>query len=427
MREVLSSKSFERTTSLRRLLEYLWVHRGDELNEYAIATEALSRPSDFDSKIDATVRVQIGRLRRNLDRFYSDEGSHHIWRLTIPIGSHELRFVPATDAEVSTASTLMMAPGVHLMPDAMASTVAELPRPWISEPLGYVLLTCVLVCTVLLAANLMRHSANSSEQTDTPQFWKTFLDNGKNTRFVLPAPIFFSVQTNPGHTLMLRDIFVNSPSQWNSSPALTAMFGRTENPRVWQGYTVASDTFASLQLARFLDRYGVRTSFSSSADPPREILDHENIIAFGTSSSLASFQSDVDRLNFRLAPHEVKVTDLLSPSDHPQEFLATHEATDRDIVPGIVAVIPHGNTGGRLMLVQGAQTRAIISYLTSDEGMKEMAAALSGMKTPYFEAVVLSEVNRGAPLQSRLGTVRPFVERSVETTAKLLQTQQNNK
>jgi hypothetical protein len=227
--------------------------------------------------------------------------------------------------------------------------------------------------------------------------------------------------------LMLRDIFVNSPAQWNSSPALIEMFGKAENPRVWQGYTVASDTFASLQLARFLDRYGVRTSFSSSADPPREILDHENIIAFGTSSSLAAFQTDVDRLSFRLAPHEVKVTDLLSPADHPQEFLATREGADRDIVPGIVAVLPHGNAGGRIMLVQGAQTRAIISYLTSEEGMKEMGQALAGMKTPYFEAVLLSEVNRGAPLQSRLGSVRPFVERSPETMAKLLQVQQNIK
>src|SRR6202012_3547840 len=94
VKEVLASKSFERTTSLRRLLEYLWVHRGEEINEYAIATEALSRAPDFDSKIDATVRVQIGRLRRNLERFYSEEGPHHIWRLTIPMGSHELRFVP---------------------------------------------------------------------------------------------------------------------------------------------------------------------------------------------------------------------------------------------------------------------------------------------------------------------------------------------
>ncbi len=425
MQEVLGSKSFERTTSLRRLLEYLWVHRSEEINEYAIATEALSRASDFDSKIDATVRVQIGRLRRNLYRFYSEEGPHHVWRLTIPVGSHELRFVPASEAELQTASFIdtsaSLAPSV--------TPLVESPRPWISAPIGYVLLACVLVCTALLAADLLRRTSNSpsAERMDTPQFWKTFLNNGKSTRFVLPAPIFFSVQATPGHTVMLRDIFVNSPSEWNRSQVLTEVFGKTENPKIWQGYTVASDTFASLQLARFLDRYGVHTSFSSSADPPREILDHENIIAFGTSSSLASFQADVDRLSFRLAPHEVKVTDLLSPADHPQEFLATHEGTDRDIVPGIVAVLPHGDAGGRIMLVQGAQTRAIISYLTSEEGMKEMGQALAGMKTPYFEAVLLSEVNRGAPLQSRLGTVRAFVERSPETMAKLLQVKQNIK
>ncbi len=77
------------------------------------------------------------------------------------------------------------------------------------------------------------------------------------------------------------------------------------------------------------------------------------------------------------------------------------------------------------MLVQGTDTMAIIAYLTSDEGMREIIDATRGMKSPYFEAVILSEVNRGTPLKSRLGAVRPFVERPAEMMAKLVQVQEN--
>jgi hypothetical protein len=220
-----------------------------------------------------------------------------------------------------------------------------------------------------------------------------------------------------------RDITVNDPSKLTDSPVLANVLEKQLGaPKIWQGYTVASDTFASLQLARFLDSYGVHTNFSSSADSPHEIVDQENIVTFGTQSSLAAYQSDLDRLTFRMAPHEMNVTDLLTQ----REFNLVHESDDRDVAPGIVAVIPRGRDGSRIMLIQGAQTMALIAYLISDEGMREIGKATAGMKTPYFEAVILSEVNRGTPLQSRLGAIRAFEERA-DTGQKSLQLQQNTR
>ncbi len=61
------------------------------INEYAIATEALGRNRLFDARIDATVRVQISRLRQRLDRFYEEEGKDCKERLTIPLGSHHVQ------------------------------------------------------------------------------------------------------------------------------------------------------------------------------------------------------------------------------------------------------------------------------------------------------------------------------------------------
>ena len=60
--------------------------------------------------------------------------------------------------------------------------------------------------------------------------------------------------------------------------------------------------------------------------------------------------------------------------------------------------------------MQGLQTTALISYLISEEGMREITRAQSeGGNSPFFEAVVLSEVNAGNPIQSRLVAFRPFI------------------
>ena len=426
---VLRSRTFERTSSLRKLLSYLWEQRHGEINEYAIAIEALGRPADFDSKIDATVRVQIGRLRRLLDKFYAQEGASHVRRVIIPIGTHQLSFVNIENQPTQLLSTLPeFGAGIESWATPDSVSVAVVPRPIIPVHIGYAILAGVVFCALVLTASFFRGKTLNTGQRELPPFWKNFLDNGKTMRIVLPAPLFFSLDTPGGRSLMVRDIMVNDPSKWTDSQALTEILGKQQSaPGTWQGYTVASDTFASLQLARFLDSYGVRTSFSSSVDSPHEIVDHENIVAFGTKNSLAAYQSDLDRLTFRMASHEVKVTDLLSPPDNPREFALVHESGSRDVAPGIIALIPRGSDGSRLLLVQGSQTMALIAYLTSEEGMREIVQATEGLNTPYFEAVVLSQVNRGTPLQSRLGAIRSFQERRTDVTVRLLQLKENTK
>jgi DNA-binding response OmpR family regulator len=73
----LKSRSFDRAAASRQLLTYLWVHQKEELSEYALAVEALGRRPDFAPKIDATVRVQISRLRQRLHDFYQSYEAQH--------------------------------------------------------------------------------------------------------------------------------------------------------------------------------------------------------------------------------------------------------------------------------------------------------------------------------------------------------------
>ena len=104
-------------------------------------------------------------------------------------------------------------------------------------------------------------------------------------------------------------------------------------------------------------------------------------MAFGTKNSLAGYQDYLDKLTFRMAPHETKVVDLLSPAGQTKEFKVQDEAGSRQIIPGIIAVVPIGKNGNRLFLLQGAQTTALISYLTSEDGMREMMEQTRRLKS----------------------------------------------
>src|SRR5947209_803309 len=196
--QVLASKTFEKTPALRALLEYLWRQRDFAVSEYAIATEALGRSSSFDPRIDATVRVQISRLRQRLDKFYEEEGRNCPERLIIPLGSHRI------ETELRP-----LAPPQDLAPSAVVVT---------------------------------------------PSFP------------ALPAV----------YRTMHRDL---------------------GEPTLSESYTVTSDTFASVELVRYLDQAGLGTSITSSADAPLEALDSENVVALGTWGTLTPLKPYLQQMS----------------------------------------------------------------------------------------------------------------------------------
>jgi hypothetical protein len=92
LQRVCASETFTRSQQLSRLLKYLCdsllAHSADRISEYAIGTEALGRPPDFDPSQDAAVRVEMHRLRRRLHDYYDTEGASDSVRIVIPPGQY---------------------------------------------------------------------------------------------------------------------------------------------------------------------------------------------------------------------------------------------------------------------------------------------------------------------------------------------------
>ena len=61
---------------------------GDRIKAYTIAVGALGRSSDFDPQADPIVRVEAGRLRQALSRYYADVGRDDELVIELPRGTY---------------------------------------------------------------------------------------------------------------------------------------------------------------------------------------------------------------------------------------------------------------------------------------------------------------------------------------------------
>ncbi len=98
---------------LRYVVEYSLSKPDESLKEYAIALEVFERDATYDPAIDATVRVEAGRLRSRLREYYAGLGKDDLVVIDIPKGGYRaavtarpqtgLRTNSQTDSQTNSA------------------------------------------------------------------------------------------------------------------------------------------------------------------------------------------------------------------------------------------------------------------------------------------------------------------------------------
>lgn len=96
---LLASPHFDAGSRSRDFLRYVvdeaLASRGPALNQAAVAISVFGRDASFDPVLDPIVRVQAGRLRRSLERYYLLCGDSQPLRIELPKGSYAPLFVAA--------------------------------------------------------------------------------------------------------------------------------------------------------------------------------------------------------------------------------------------------------------------------------------------------------------------------------------------
>ncbi len=384
LQEILDSHCFDRADTQKRVLVYLWEQRGKDVSEYGIATEALGRRPDFDPKIDATVRVQVSRLRKKLKEFYETEGRNCPVRLQIPIGSHSIEVLEQSPPILSLAEPI---------PER---------KPWRVPHWAFITLSVLCVFFAVLtiwfwsSSKRTTHPSDSSVLLNQPlPFWKDLLSVSPRSHIVLPTPVFLKFPSKRG--LRVRDIDVNDFQQWRTSQDLVSVSRYAGEPRLEQAYTVASDTFAAIRLARYLDSVGLGNSltFSDSSSSSMGDLESSSEIVLGSHGTLHALQSYLDGMNFVLTENESSVEARTSNGGAPREiFRAVDEGGGRTIEPGLIAFLPGRSEATRLLILQSRRTAALVEMMTTATGAEMIDRLRKKKGNPrFFEVVVLAEMN----------------------------------
>jgi adenylate cyclase len=125
---VLASDEFASSARLREMLRYLvdeaLAGRAGKLKGYRIAVDVFGRDADFDADTDPLVRIQAGRLRRALERYYGSAGGGNPLRIAVPKGGYVPTFTTVPREGAPRSAGAEAAPPVASGP---APAVAVLP------------------------------------------------------------------------------------------------------------------------------------------------------------------------------------------------------------------------------------------------------------------------------------------------------------
>jgi len=417
LQTICTSKTFENSPTLKNLLIYLFQKRNEEVSEYTIAVQALYRRADFDPQIDATVRVQVSRLRRRLKEFYNSEGRSTGQRFSIPLGTHQLVLDQISNG-ASQPEDPAIAPHRDDRSEAGPQRIRSLGTTGfkVAFVLGCLVVVLAVVCGwQYWKLRSQAFAVPSASSAQLLPLWKEFYADGKPARIVIPNPVFFSWGQPPDEreqSLIVRDTTVNDFLKIEDSAQLAKLRKRLGQPQLAQYYAVSSDVIACLKVMHYLDARDASVNISISSGASAEMLEGENVILVGTPGTLTPFQHQLDLLYFKFEPQGQLIHNAQPFPSEPREFKLIQESPSRTIFPGLIALIPGSSKGSHLMILAGRQTAALVSYLTSDEGNRELQEARNRVGgASFFEAVILSEVDGDTVLNSRLVAFRPFTPR----------------
>ncbi len=377
---ILESATFRKAVALRRLLVYLWENRHQDVTEYAIAVDALQRRPDFDPRVDATVRVHIARLRQKLKEYHESEGAVAGLVLTVPPGSYhiEVQERPAVPPELPIARP----PGDGVLRWKMASAAAS----------------AVAVVAILVAVYSQRGQV-PPQPVQLPEFWRGFWSNGRPVKLIIPTPAFCSW---PGRRLRARDVRVDDFQGYERSAPLKRLAELFGPPQLSQSYTVTSDALGAVRLVQYLASAGRNLEVTGTGDLSLELFGNHNLIIMGFPNASPHTREFLARSHFATVDGSNIVNRTPAPGE-PQAWTSRRIAENRELMPGIIAILPGQGPGTQVMLFSASHTAPLASFLISPAGAKTLGQvwAKNG-SPPYFEAIVLAERESNSLVKGRL-------------------------
>lgn len=307
--KILNSSKFSNSKIHKAYLTYLVdaTANGKELKETTIAIEVFGKDDTFNPAEDTIVRSHTYNLRKKLDSYYRSEGRRDKYRLELPKGHYEAKFIRVADGETITSGVLL---------DFLKERYQVIA----------IVLLLVSVAVLLLLNHLLRADLQKYEiiEKDDP-IWGNYLQSRLPVLIVSGDHYLFNEYSEEfQQTISIRHPKINSPEDFEAlqlaHPDLK--LEPTEEPyfpyhSIWSIPPILS-LFFSANEKPILRK-------SSSLSP--QMLDEYNIIFLGSIKTLYILKHILSKshIGFQISPH--KITYLPTDSTASRSFETSLHST----------------------------------------------------------------------------------------------------
>lgn len=402
LERVLHSDVFRNSDSLRHLLAYLGEKAlaapNEDIKEYTIGIEACGKPSSYDPQKDASVRVQVGRLRGKLEDYYASEGAADAMFLELPKGRFSLRFQPRS------------APARAARPRSrIAALLPGLRRP--STALLTVLLAAALVWVALLYRRLGQHEALvavSARMETARQFsplWGPFFSQRVPATAIFGSPAFFS---SGRYELFVRLYGLTNPDDPRSNPdfgAIEAKVGPLAGPRF--DYASMGDAIAVQRLTAFFASAGFQLHGLPAHLAVWESIKDHNLVFVGAWRMHPLLRRLPVTQDFELGADD----QIHNRNPRPGEQSVYTTASHRDSMTyAMVGTFPGLKPGLEVMVVTAHSSpgaSGAIDYIASPGSfrvMRERIGLSASGPRKYFQMLLRIHVDNDVPVKAEYVT-----------------------
>ena len=401
LQRVLASSAFHRSDQLKVLLRYVCdrelAGKGDALDEYAVAVEALGRPSDYSAFEDGAARNRIHHLRRRLEQYYGFENPGDPLQIVIPKGS----YCPVFQRRLAAP-----APGPQL--DIVHPAPPEKPPAgfWSRAKLaGTVCLLCGITAMLGAGLEIALQKAATGPDPVLAEAWGQLLTKNANP--------LICIATSAQLTLIQRPPDPRT-SPTVSSPGLTAWYrtlpGLPPAKQIYLGPSLTSpfwgDVAAAFAVSHVIEAAGLTPEALPESAIQLPALNKRNLLMFGRPGFSKTIDLYLRDKPFRVSipgeQHTTVIWNAVPKPGEPAEYDAHPPAGDTigETAYGLITVMPSGgNSNLKTVVFSGTLspgTQAAAEFFSSAKHLKALLSLFrkegySGFPASY-QVVVWSNV-----------------------------------
>jgi hypothetical protein len=386
---VRQSGNLGRSETLIRLFDFLLAQSlaGRAPKEIEVAQEVFDKSTNFDTMLDASVRVYIHRLRRKLSEHYSDAASNPD-RISIPLGEYRMVLASTQAAEEAQEQPTVNHAGAML----------RMGRLWLYA----------VALALINAVGWIYYAGRPSVDARpvTSNFWKPIAESKQPTLVVLGDYYIFGEATDSINiSRLIRDFSINSREELDAYLMLNPdKIGRYADLNLH--YLPVSSGRALRSLLPVVNAAselsGIRPQVENMSDLKPEILKNLNIVYIGFLSGLGPLQAPV----FKASGFEIGNSfDELVDKGNGRRFQSDSGGEPGSKTPqrnyGYLASLP-GPAGNRILIIAGTRDPAVAQMAEVAANQKQLdlidAKSDGGAFEALFEVRTLSNLNMGSSL-----------------------------